>query len=233
MDKLYKGIHKFRESYFAREEEFFKNLSHTQTPEVLFITCSDSRVDPNLITQSRPGELFIVRNVGNIIPPYNAIKDKNSVAAAIEFAVLVLKVKDIILCGHSGCGAMEALYRGKMGLENMPHLRDWLKIASPVKDTISLFFPDLSGESRQKAVETANILAQLKNIETYPFIAKALNNGIIHLHGWYYDIGTGAVYSYNPVNGAFEQIVYNKGKEDDGHTSTSQSLIRSKPRKRR
>ena len=214
MDKLYKGIHKFRESYFAREEEFFKGLSHTQTPEVLFITCSDSRVDPNLVTQSRPGELFIVRNVGNIIPPYDAIKDKNSVAAAIEFAVMVLKIKDIIVCGHSNCGAIESLYRAEQDFDKMPHLKDWLKIASPVKDIATLFFPEISGESSQRVVETANILVQLKNIETYPFVVEALNNGAIHLHGWYYDIGTGEVYSYNPVNGAFKQIVYNKEKED-------------------
>jgi len=87
-ERLYKGIHKFQESYFKKEEDFFKRLSEKQTPDVLFITCSDSRVDPNLVTQSKPGELFIVRNVGNIIPPYDAIKDKNSIAAAIEFAVL-------------------------------------------------------------------------------------------------------------------------------------------------
>ena len=120
MRKLYKGIHKFQESYFKKEEEFFKRLSKEQEPEVLFITCADSRVDPNLVTQSKPGELFIVRNVGNIIPPYDAIKDKNSVAAAIELAVLELKVTDIIVCGHSNCGTMEALYKDERELTNMP-----------------------------------------------------------------------------------------------------------------
>src|SRR4030066_522787 len=122
MEKLYKGIHKFQESYFKKEENFFKRLSKGQKPEVLFITCADSRVDPNLVTQSKPGELFIVRNVGNIIPPHDAIKDKNSVAAAIEFAVMVLKIKDIIVCGHSNCGAMEALYRAEQDFDKMTHL---------------------------------------------------------------------------------------------------------------
>lgn len=208
MEKLYKGIHEFRESYFVKEEDFFKGLSHTQKPEVLFITCSDSRVDPTLVTQSRPGELFIVRNVGNIIPPYDAIKDKNSVVAAIEFAVLVLKVKDIILCGHSNCGAMDALYLEDKELDNMPHLRDWLKISSPIKKMVGTIYPDLSVESRKRKTEEENVLFQLRNIETYPFVIKALDDGVLHIHGWHYDIGSGEVCSYNPAKDAFEPIVY-------------------------
>ena len=194
MKRFYKGIHKFQESYFKKEEDFFKRLSKKQAPEVLFITCSDSRVDLNLVTQSRPGELFIVRNVGNIIPPYDAIKDKNSVAAAIEFAVLSLKVKDIIVCGHLNCGAMEALYKDKRELTNMPHLRDWLRLALPVKEIIEKYYPDAYGESRQRISEEENILAQLQNIQTYPFVVEALKKGEIHLHGWYYNIETGKIY---------------------------------------
>jgi len=208
MKKLYKGIHKFQESYFKKEEEFFSRLSKEQEPEVLFISCADSRVDPNLVTQSKPGELFIVRNVGNIVPPYDAIKDKNSVAAAIEFAVLMLKVKDIIVCGHSNCGAMHALYKDENELKSMPHLRDWLKIASPVKETLAVFYPDCSNESRMRIVEKENILAQLRNIQTYPFVAKALEDRLLYLHGWYYDIGAGDVFAYDPTNENFEKIVY-------------------------
>ncbi|MDP3296119.1 MAG: carbonic anhydrase [Thermodesulfovibrionia bacterium] len=208
MKRLYKGIHKFQESYFKKEEEFFKRLSEKQEPNVLFIACADSRVDPNLITQSKPGELFIVRNVGNIIPPYDAIKDKNSVAAAIELAVLMLKVTDIIICGHSNCGAMQALYKDEREFESMPHLKDWLKIASPVKETVDAFYPDYSNESRQRILEKENILAQLRNIQTYTFVAKALEDGLLYLHGWYYEIYTGKVYAYNPITENFENIVY-------------------------
>jgi len=206
MEKLYKGIHTFQQAYFKREEDFFRRLSESQTPEVLFITCSDSRVDPNLVTQSRPGELFIVRNVGNIIPPYDAIKDKNSVAAAIEFAVLALKVKDIIVCGHSNCGAMQTLYRDEKELDAMPHLRDWLKIVLPVRQIVADFYPNLSTESCQRVTEEENVLMQLNNIQTYPFVVKALNEGSLHLHGWYYDIGKGNICSYNPVKDVFEEI---------------------------
>ena len=206
MRKLYKGIHKFQESYFKKEEEFFKRLSKEQEPEVLFITCADSRVDPNLVTQSKPGELFIVRNVGNIIPPYDAIKDKNSVAAAIEFAVLSLKVKDIIVCGHSNCGAMEALYKDERELTNMPHLKDWLKLAAPVKDIVLKYYPMIQSEARQRITEEENVLCQLHNIQTYPFVQEALNAGVLHLHGWYYNIGTGSIYYYNSSEDVFELI---------------------------
>lgn len=206
MEKLYKGIHKFQGSYFRREEEFFKRLSKGQTPEVLFITCSDSRVDPNLVTQSRPGELFIVRNVGNIIPPYDAIKDKNSVAAAIEFAVLNLKVKDIIVCGHSNCGAMEALYKDERESANMPHLKDWLKLAEPVKNIVLKYYQQTSSEIRQRVTEEENILCQLHSVQTYPFIKQALDEGALHLHGWYYNIETGSIYYYNSSEDVFELI---------------------------
>ena len=206
MRKLYKGIHKFQESYFKKEEEFFKRLSKEQEPEVLFITCADSRVDPNLVTQSKPGELFIVRNVGNIIPPYDAIKDKNSVAAAIEFAVLMLKVTDIIVCGHSNCGAMEALYKDERELTNMPHLKDWLKLAAPVKDIVLKYYPMIQSEARQRITEEENVLCQLHNIQTYPFVQEALNAGVLHLHGWYYNIGTGSIYYYNSSEDVFELI---------------------------
>ncbi|MDI6728008.1 MAG: carbonic anhydrase [Thermodesulfovibrionales bacterium] len=210
MEKLYKGIHKFQESYFKKEENFFKRISKGQTPDVLFITCSDSRVDPNLVTQSKPGELFIVRNVGNIIPPYDAIKDKNSVAAAIEFAVLALKVKDIIVCGHSNCGAMQAIFKDEKEFDNMPHLRDWLRLALPVKKMIEKYCPNAHGESRQRIAEEENILAQLQNIQTYPFVVQALKKGKIYLHGWYYNIETGRICAYNPKKDMFEEIVYGK-----------------------
>src|SRR3989304_3399743 len=136
MERLYKGVLKFQESYFKQERDFFKRLSEGQDPDVLFMTCSDSRVDPQLVTQSGPGELFITRNIGNIIPPFNALKDKSSTAAAIEYAVMVLKVSDIIVCGHSNCGAIRALLRDEKEIEGMPHLRDWLRIAHPVKEHV-------------------------------------------------------------------------------------------------
>ena len=206
MDRLYKGIWNFQRSYFREEEDFFRRLTTGQSPEVLFITCADSRVDPNLVTQSRPGELFIVRNVGNIIPPYAAIKDKNSVAAAIEFAVLKLPVKDIIVCGHSNCGAMQALTAQEHELRGMPHLQDWLHLADPVKDIIMNHYADATDEIRQRVTEEENVLLQLHNMQTYPFVRKALEENALRLHGWYYNIGTGSIYSYNSEDDVFQII---------------------------
>ncbi|MBP1698671.1 MAG: Carbonate dehydratase, partial [Deltaproteobacteria bacterium] len=197
MDRLYKGIWNFQRSYFREEADFFLRLSTGQSPKVLFITCADSRVDPNLVTQSRPGELFIVRNVGNIIPPYGSIKDKNSVAAAIEFAVLGLKVKDIIVCGHSNCGAMEALYRDGEKMQSMPHLKEWLQMADSVKELVLRHYAESNDEIRQRVTEEENVLLQLHNIQIYPFVRKALDEGVLHLHGWYYNIATGSIYSYH------------------------------------
>ncbi|MBZ0157326.1 MAG: carbonic anhydrase [Alphaproteobacteria bacterium] len=208
MEKLYKGIHTFQNSFFKKEEDFFRRLSERQTPEVLFITCADSRVDPNLVTQSRPGELFIVRNVGNIVPPHNAINDKNSVAAAMEFAVMGLKVTDIIVCGHSNCGAMQALFMEEKEFEGMHHLKEWMKLASPVRHIVNRFYPatHASEEFRRRIAEEENILVQLSNIQTYPFVLQALEEGTLHLHGWYYDIRTGDIFSFNPSTDKFEKI---------------------------
>ncbi len=212
MQRFIKGIHAFQESFFKKEEDFFKRLSERQMPDVLFITCSDSRVDPNLVTQSRPGELFIVKNVGNIVPPYDAIKDKNSVAAAIEFAVLELKVSDIIICGHTNCGAMQALYKDEKELSKMPHLRDWLKLADPVSNIVSKYYAETSAEIRQWVTEEENVLFQLQNIQTYPFVQEALKQGVLHLHGWYYNIGNGSIYYYNSSEDVFELIGEQSGK---------------------
>jgi len=206
VEKLYRGIHKFQGSYFKKEEEFFRRISGKQDPDVLFITCADSRVDPTLVTQSRPGDLFIVRNVGNIVPPYDAIRDKNSVAAALEFAVLVLKVADIIVCGHSNCGAMKVLFQDEKEFLNMPHLREWVDISRTVRNHVEQHYPDTSPELKERIMEKENVLEQLKNLETYPFIAQALEQGAVYLHGWYYDIGTGEILSFNPVSDRFEKI---------------------------
>lgn len=206
MERLYKGVLKFQESYFKKEAEFFKRLSKGQDPEVLFITCSDSRVDPHLVTQSGPGELFILRNIGNIIPPFDALKDKNSTAAAIEYAVQILKVTDIIVCGHSNCGAMRALLQDEKELEGMTHLRDWLKLAGPVREHVLKAFGDSESEIIQAYTEKENILEQIENIETYPFVDEAIKAGRLFLHGWYFDIGTGEMYAYAPGRNRFEEI---------------------------
>src|SRR5208283_4112191 len=137
MQRLIEGVHKFRTDEFGNYRKLFRRLSQEgQNPHTLFITCSDSRVLAELITQSQPGDLFVVKNVGNIVPPASVRGDTNSTAAAIEFAVENLRVSDVVICGHSQCGAMAALLAEGPVNPAMPHLRDWLNLASPVRDTL-------------------------------------------------------------------------------------------------
>ena len=135
MERLIEGVHRFQNDQFGNYRSLFRKLSQEgQNPHTLFITCSDSRVLAELITQSKPGDLFVVKNVGNIIPPSTATGSPNSTAAAIEFAVETLRVSDIVVCGHSQCGAMTALLGGLPDGDSMPHLREWLKLAAPVRE---------------------------------------------------------------------------------------------------
>ncbi len=204
MEKLYKGIRRFQESYYKKERDFFKRLSKGQKPEALFITCVDSRVDPNLLTQSMPGELLTLRTPGNIVPPFGAIKDANSAAGTIEFAVIELKIKNIIVCGHSGCGAIETLYLSDEETKTMPHLHDWIQFAVPVRKLVENHFVKVTPESRQRLTEEENVLLQLHNVQTYPCVDQAVKDGKLQLHGWYYDICTGDVYAYNSSSDGFE-----------------------------
>src|SRR5271169_3991939 len=137
MERLIEGVHKFRSDQFGNYRKLFRKLSQEgQNPHTLFITCSDSRVLAELITQSKPGDLFVVKNVGNIVPSASAKGDTNSTAAAIEFAVANLRVSDIVICGHSQCGAIAALLGRPPVDDSQPHLRDWLKLAAPVLETL-------------------------------------------------------------------------------------------------
>ena len=151
MQRLIEGVHKFRTDEFGNYRKLFRKLSQEgQNPHTLFITCSDSRVLAELITQSKPGDLFVVKNVGNIVPPANVRGDTNSTAAAIEFAVETLRVSDIVICGHSQCGAISALLAEKPVSDSMPHLRDWLNLAAPVLETMKKEYAHLHETARAK-----------------------------------------------------------------------------------
>lgn len=206
MERLYKGIQKFQQTHFKKEEDYFKHLSKGQSPDVLFFTCSDSRVDPNLITQSKPGELFIVKNVGNIVPPCLPMRKKTCTAAAIEFAILKLKITDIVVCGHSDCAALKALYLDEKDFDEMPNLKDWVETASNVRELVLRNNHDPSYKARIEMTEKEYIIQQLDNLRTYPLITEALKEERLTLHGWYYEIGTGTIYAYNNKSRAFDRI---------------------------
>ncbi|MBI5875073.1 MAG: carbonic anhydrase [Deltaproteobacteria bacterium] len=215
MQRLYKGIQKFQKGHFAKGKKFFAKLAKRQSPDVLFFSCLDSRVNPNLLTQTELGELLIVRNVGNIIPPYTNSSNKICTAAAIEFALLDLEVKHIIVCGHSDCGSLKALYYDEKEFADMPNLKEWLNIISQVKGRVARQNSVLTHEARKKATEKEHIVAQLENLLTYPLVEKAIKEKRVNLQGWYYEIGTGDVYAYNWSKKLFEKINCSHNNEDE------------------
>ena len=203
MQKLVQGIHRFREHIFRSEREFFERLILGQRPETLFITCSDSRINPNLLTQTRPGELFILRNAGNIVPASGG--PVTGELATIEYAVTLLGVNDIIVCGHSHCGAIQGLLTPQL-MERLPALQSWLRHAERTERVIREEYSHLTGEALVTAAVQENVLSQLENLKTHPSVAAALEAGTLHVHGWVYKIETGEVFSYNPASGQFDPI---------------------------
>ncbi|MFF7948121.1 carbonic anhydrase [Streptomyces griseorubiginosus] len=182
---------------FGQRPEEFAPLAQGQSPQVLFITCSDSRVVPALITGARPGELFELRTAGNIVPPY-ASEHPTSEAATIEYAVEVLGVRDIVVCGHSHCGAVGALVRGD-DLDAVPAVRDWLHHAAPR--------PAGAAEDPEVAEGVqSHVLAQILRLRSYPFIDKKLAEEQLTLHAWYYEVHTGAVRVHRTESDAFEGL---------------------------
>lgn len=209
MQKLIAGIHKFQQKELGRYQELFRRLSRDgQNPHTLFITCSDSRVLAELITQSQPGDLFVVKNIGNIVPPNNAVGSTNSTAAAIEFAVQTLGVSDVVVCGHSLCGAMTTLLKGLSEEESMPHLREWLELASPVRQLIERDYKHLIDvDARTTTAAEENVLFALENLHTYPVVTARLAAGTLRLHGWFFKIESAEMFAYDPFTQQFQPII--------------------------
>ncbi|MFH9223811.1 carbonic anhydrase [Streptomyces lydicus] len=187
MRHLAEGIHRFQRDVFPAKSGLFAQLATTHRPGTLFISCSDARVVPELITQADPGELFVIRTAGNLIPAYAPGSD--GVVAGIEYAVAVLGVKDVIVCGHSSCGAMTALAEGH-DLTGAPAVADWLRHADASRARIAA---DTADAEKVPALVRANVAAQLANLATHPSVARALAEGNVRLHGWVFDIPTGTV----------------------------------------
>jgi len=208
MQRLIEGVHRFQSEEFGRYRELFTKLSQEgQKPHTLFITCSDSRVLAELITQSKPGDLFVVKNVGNIVPPASAVGSTNSTAAAIEFAVHTLQVDDIVVCGHSQCGAMAALMEGVPEAAAMPHLCEWISLADPVRRVIEENYGHLhEALSRTTAAAEENVLFALENLRTYPCVKARLADGSLHLHAWFFKIATAELYFYDLTTRQFELL---------------------------
>jgi carbonic anhydrase len=175
---------------YPQHRELFEDLAASQAPRALFITCADSRVVPTMMTQTRPGELFLCRNAGNIVPPYGEVN--GGVSATIEYAVSVLEVQHVIVCGHSDCGAVKALLHPEK-LESLPTVKSWLAHGERARRIVAENYSDLKGDAAIRALTEENIVAQLENLRTHPSVAARVARGALSVHGWYYHIKSGSV----------------------------------------
>lgn len=203
---IIEGAIKFMHSSFSEHKELFKNLSKSQNPHTLFIGCSDSRVVPSLITSTLPGELFVVRNIANIVPKYRLKDEYLASTSAIVYAIMSLEVKNIVICGHSDCNGCAAIYDDKK-LQNMPSVARWLEQLNEVKNEI--LNSNSSVDERGWLTERLCVLQSMENIRTYPQVNEREKNGLLRIYGWHYIIQTGEVYSYENE----EFILLNKGRK--------------------
>lgn len=206
MDKLFNGTINFRETDFEKNRELFESLDRGQTPHTLFIGCSDSRVVPGLITKTMPGELFVVRNIANVVPHYRVSKEYAATTSAIEYAVNVLQVGNIVVCGHSNCGGCNALYYDEEQLAHLPNVAHWLEQMASVKNEVLFKHPNVDSAQREWITEQLNIVRQMANLLSYPYIAKKYEQQKLNIYGWYYMISKGEVYNFNKDKGIFELI---------------------------
>jgi carbonic anhydrase len=208
MRKLIQGIVDFRERHLPQLAEKFRELARGQSPNTLFITCSDSRVVPDLLASTDPGDLFVMRNVGNLVPPSTV--DGNSTgdvseASAIEYSVLVLNVSTIVVCGHSQCGAMKAAL-SRQPMTNTPNLAKWLHHSTSAVFRLDQEGPLDARMSEHDQLSQLNVLVQLEHLVSYPIVRDRIAAGTLRVSGWWFDIGTGEISVYERTRRAFEAI---------------------------
>ncbi|WP_031552731.1 carbonic anhydrase [Parvularcula oceani] len=216
MPKIAAGVVKFQEEAFPKRKELFDKLSTGQNPEALFITCSDSRISPNLMTSTDPGELFIIRNAGNIVPPHTT--HTGGTTASIEFAVGALGVKHIVVCGHTQCGAMKGAMNPE-GLDALPHVREWIGYSRAAVQVVAGQGDKLSDDDKMAMLIEQNVLLQLTHLKTHPYVAAALAAGSVQLHGWVYDIKSGEVHAWDEDEGRFKPVSERYREEVAAHAA--------------
>lgn len=203
MPKFAAGVVRFQQEVYPEKAELFEKLSQGQSPEALFITCSDSRIETAMITQTNPGELFICRNAGNIVPPHT--NHTGGMTASIEFATAALQVPHIVVCGHTECGAMKGAMNPE-GLDALPHVREWLSYSRAAVEVVNTIGGDLNDAEKMRMLLEQNVILQLQHLKTHPAVAARMATGNLQLHGWVYDIKTGAVCAYDEKEDRFEPV---------------------------
>jgi carbonic anhydrase len=218
MQRLLEGYARFRSNVFPQHSTLFASLAKGQRPHALFITCSDSRVMPEMIMQCEPGDLFPCRNAGNLVPP--AKETTSGVAATIEYAVRVLKVPDIVICGHSDCGAMKGLLQNEH-LGELPMVRSWLEHAGPSSRWLRAMMENSTNwpmERKLQMLTEANVIVQMQNLATHPAVAQGLKAGTVQVHGWMFDIAKGCLRGFDLEQGTFTELIV------DGPVAVSESI---------
>ncbi len=204
LEELIEGIQEFRETYYAEHQEMFEILSHGQKPKFLFITCSDSRVDPNLITQSEIGELFVIRNAGNIMPPFGSANGGEG--AALEYAINALGIDQVIICGHSHCGAMKGLLKLEKLEHEMPLVYQWLRHSEATLRLVKDNYRSYSDDELIEITVAENVLTQIDNLKTYPIVRSRLYQGKLKIYGWIYHLETGEVLAFDPESHTYRHL---------------------------
>ncbi|MES2356484.1 MAG: carbonic anhydrase [Pseudomonadota bacterium] len=201
------GFGRFQKKYFSSDQELYDQLRVGQRPKALVIACCDSRADPAIITDCNPGELFVVRNVANLVPPYETDGGIHGVSAALEFGVKSLNVEHIIILGHALCGGINALMQGELKAEESEFIGPWMRIADRARTDVLDRLGHKSMDEQTRACEKAAILTSLENLITFPWIEERVNAGTLRLHGWYFDLVRGALLGYNSDTDRFTPLV--------------------------
>jgi carbonic anhydrase len=222
MRRILEGVARFQRQVYPASRDLFRELATQQSPETLLITCSDSRVVPDLIVQAGPGEIFVCRNAGNIAPSY--CDASGGVSATIEYAVQVLGVRDIIVCGHSDCGAMKALLHPEKAAAT-PSLARWLTHAERARAVVLRNSNQLDGSALIDALVEENVLAQIDNLQTHPCVASRLRRGALALHAWVYDIGSGRIRVHDPDRNHFVALSPDSALNHDTQMEETQCLV--------
>lgn len=204
--KLISGFKRFQDNYFKSDDALYQELSKGQRPKVLVVGCCDSRVDPAILTDCRPGDLFVLRDIANLVPPYQEDQSQHGISSAIEYAVCYLKVEHIIVLGHSHCGGIDALMQYDPEHPIGEFIDRWVSIAQPARDAVQRELCYKSRELQLKACEQASILISLENLLSFPWVSQRVEAGNLALHGWYFDLDTGELFGYHPDTGEFEKL---------------------------
>lgn len=204
--KFIAGYQRFHENYFSNDHALYQQLKQGQNPSTLVVACSDSRVDPAILLDCEPGDLFVVRNVANLVPPYETGGGLHGVSTALEFGVCFLGVQHIIVLGHSGCGGISALMHGLPQKAGSEFIENWVNIARPARDRVEAELPHGSDEDQCAACELASIQFSLENLLTFPWIRERVQLGELVLHGWYFNLETGELLAYSPLNAKYEPL---------------------------